>query len=79
MKKIRMKVGVGGIIGEHAHPKPGDVLEVEDAVAEAWADGVRAELVEQKPAAKKTAAKRTAKRATKTVETAAGESGPEKR
>lgn len=77
MKKIKLLVGVGGSIGEHQNPSPGTVIEVEDAVADAWADGVRAELVEEKKApAKKRATK---KAATKTVETAAGESGPEKR
>lgn len=76
MKKIKLLVGVGGSIGEHQNPIPGSVIEVEDAVADAWADGERAVLVDHKPAPKKRPAK---KAATKTVQTAAGESGPEKR
>lgn len=92
MPKIKLLTSVGGRLGDHESPKQGDVLEVEEAVAAAWADGTRAELVvEEEPEpvtapaapepqpAKKTAARKTTKRASKTVETTAGEGGPEKR
>jgi hypothetical protein len=43
-----MLTGVAGSVAGTVSPGPGDVLDIPDAEARKWADGVRAELVDEK-------------------------------
>jgi hypothetical protein len=48
--KIRMLVSVGGTIGPHDSPQVGEVIDVDEDMARAWADGERAELADDEKA-----------------------------
>jgi len=47
--KIRLLVGVVGDLAGHSSPAAGDIIDVHPRVAQQWADGERAELVDEKP------------------------------
>lgn len=46
-----MLTSVAGTVGGHDTPAVGDVLDVDPATAEAWADGIRAEPADETGAA----------------------------
>ncbi len=62
--KIRLLVGVVGDLAGHSSPAAGDIIDVHPRVAQQWADGERAELVDEKPD------RQQVKRAGRQVETA---------
>lgn len=70
--EVELAVSFGGILGGQNSPRQGTVVLLTEEQADAFEESGRGKRVKPKT-------KQTAKKATKKVETAKGESGPEKR
>lgn len=68
--EVELDVSFGGVVGGVNSPRQGDKVKLTETQATSF---------EEKGFATRVKAKRTTKKATKKVETAKGESGPEKR